>query len=123
VAPRPRDDTDAVNDIARDLAEVAAQIASFNGEANAWLTDPNYDTLRLRLETAHSAVEAATDEAGAAERGTRAVSRGAQAGAEKPWWRRIFGEEAGRGKVRSTEEADGAGRPRPPGARAVPVRA
>jgi len=28
--PRPRDDTDAVQDIARDLAEVAAQISTFN---------------------------------------------------------------------------------------------
>jgi len=41
--PRPRDDTDAVQDIARDLAEVAAQIATFKGEANAYLGDPNYN--------------------------------------------------------------------------------
>jgi hypothetical protein len=63
--PRPRDDadTDAVQDIARDLAEVAAQIATFKGEANAYLGDPNYNALRLRLETAHAAVEAAAVEA------------------------------------------------------------
>jgi len=61
--PRPRDDTDAVRDIARDLAEVAAQIATFKGEANAYLSDPNYNALRLRLEIAHSAVEAAAVEA------------------------------------------------------------
>ena len=61
--PRPRDDTDAVKDIARDLADIAAQIATFKGEANAYLRDPNYDTLRLRLENAHAAVEAATVEA------------------------------------------------------------
>jgi hypothetical protein len=61
--PRPRDDTDAVRDIARDLAEVAAQISTFKGEANAYLGDPNYNALRLRLETAHAAVEAATVEA------------------------------------------------------------
>ena len=61
--PRPRDDTDAVQDIARDLAEVAAQIATFKGEANAYLSDPNYNALRLRLEIAHSAVEAAAVEA------------------------------------------------------------
>ncbi len=60
---RPRDDTDAVQDIARDLAEVAAQIATFKGEANAYLGDPNYNALRLRLENAHAAVEAAAVEA------------------------------------------------------------
>ncbi len=61
--PRPRDDTDAVKDIARDLAEVAAQISTFKGEANAYLSDPTYDALRHRLEIAHAAVEAATVEA------------------------------------------------------------
>ena len=60
---RPRDDTDAVQDIARDLAEVAAQISTFKGEANAYLSDPNYNALRIRLETAQAAVEAATVEA------------------------------------------------------------
>ena len=61
--PRPRDDRDAAQDIARDLAEIAARISSLKGEANAYLTDPNYATLRLRLEYAHAAVEAATVEA------------------------------------------------------------
>jgi len=61
--PRPRDDTDVVKDIARELADIAAQIATFKGEANAYLGDPNYGTLRLRLENAHAAVEAATVEA------------------------------------------------------------
>ena len=61
--PRPRDDTDAVQDLARDLAEVAAQIATFKGEANAYLSDPNYNALRLRLEMAEAVVEAATVEA------------------------------------------------------------
>jgi hypothetical protein len=61
--PRPRDDTDAVKDIACDLAEFAHQISTFKGEANAYLRDPNYDTLRLRLENAHAAVEAAAVEA------------------------------------------------------------
>jgi hypothetical protein len=31
--PRPRDATDTVQDIARDLAEVAHQISAFKGEA------------------------------------------------------------------------------------------
>jgi hypothetical protein len=61
--PRPRDDTDVVRDLARDLAEVAAQIATFKGEANAYLSDPNYNALRHRLEIAHAAVEAAAVEA------------------------------------------------------------
>ena len=61
--PRPRDDTDAVQDIARDLAEVAAQISTFKGEANAYLGDPRYTALWLRLENAHAAVETAMVEA------------------------------------------------------------
>ena len=61
--PRPRDHTDAVQDIARDLAEVASQLSTFKGEANAYLGDPIYNALRLRLENAHAAVEAAAVEA------------------------------------------------------------
>jgi len=61
--PRPRDDTDVAKDIARDLAEVASQITMFKGEANAYLSDPNYNALRLSLEIAHAAVEAAAVEA------------------------------------------------------------
>jgi hypothetical protein len=61
--PRPRDDKDATQDIARDLADIAGQLASLKGEANAFLRDPSYDTLRLRLESAHAAVEAAAVEA------------------------------------------------------------
>ena len=60
---RPRDDTDAVKDIARELADIAHQISTLKGEANAYLQDPDYDTLRLRIETAHAAVEAAAVEA------------------------------------------------------------
>ena len=54
--PKPRNDTDAVQDIARDPAEEAAQIATFKGEANAYLGEPIYNPLRLRLETALAAV-------------------------------------------------------------------
>ena len=61
--PRPRDDTDAAQDMARDLAEIASHIGQLKGDANAFLTDPNYNTLKLRLEGAHSAVEAAAVEA------------------------------------------------------------
>jgi hypothetical protein len=58
-----RDHTDAAQDLARDLAEIAHQLASLKGEANAWLSDDNYDTLRHSLEDAHAAVEATTVEA------------------------------------------------------------
>jgi hypothetical protein len=57
------DDKDAAKDLTRDLADIAGQLASLKGEARAWLSDPNYNTLKLRLESAHSAVEAATIEA------------------------------------------------------------
>jgi hypothetical protein len=63
IDPRPRDDRDVAQDLARDLAEIASQISFLKGDANAYLEDPNYETLRLRLEIAHAAVEAATVEA------------------------------------------------------------
>ena len=49
---KPRDDNDAAQDLARDLADIAGQLASLKGEAKAWLSDPNYNTLKLRLERA-----------------------------------------------------------------------
>jgi hypothetical protein len=60
---KPRDDKDAALDLARDLADIAGQLASLKGEARAWLSDSNYNTLKLRLENAHAAVEAAAVEA------------------------------------------------------------
>ena len=60
---KPRDHTDATQEIARDLADIAGQLASLKGEAHSMLRDPNYDTLVLWLEVAHSAVEAAAVEA------------------------------------------------------------
>jgi len=60
---RPREHKDVAQEIARDLADIAGQLASLKGEANSWLIDPNYNTLKLRLEIAHSAVEAAAVEA------------------------------------------------------------
>jgi hypothetical protein len=61
--PRPHDDRDTAQDIAHDLGEIAAHIGQLKGDANAYLTDLNYYTLRLRLELTHAAVEAATVEA------------------------------------------------------------
>ena len=61
--PRPTDHKDVAQDIARDLADIAHQLSSLKGEAMNWLGDPSYGTLRLRLENAHAAVEAAAVEA------------------------------------------------------------
>jgi hypothetical protein len=60
---KPRDHTDTTKDIVRDLAEIASHIGQLKGDAHASLRDPNYNTLKLRLEAAHSAVEAAAVEA------------------------------------------------------------
>ena len=60
---KPRNDKDAAQDLARDLADIAGQLASLKREARAWLSDSNYNTLKLRLESAHAAVEAAAVEA------------------------------------------------------------
>ena len=62
--PRPRDHTDAARDVARQLADVAARLTGIKGEAMNLLRDPNlYTALRLRIENAPAAVEAATVEA------------------------------------------------------------
>jgi hypothetical protein len=61
--PHLRDDTDVAKDITRDLADIAAGISSLKGEAMNWIGDPRYGALRLRLENAHAAVEAAMVEA------------------------------------------------------------
>jgi hypothetical protein len=60
---RARDAKNALKDLARDLADIAGQLASLKGEANAWLRDFNYNILKLRLENSHAAVEAAAVEA------------------------------------------------------------
>jgi hypothetical protein len=60
---RPRDNTDVVQDLARELADVAAILSSLKGEAYTWLSAPQYAALRYRLENAHAAVEAAAVEA------------------------------------------------------------
>jgi hypothetical protein len=60
--PRLRDHRDVAQEIARELADIAAQLASVKGEANSWLRDPNYDTLKHRLENAHAVAEAAAVE-------------------------------------------------------------
>jgi hypothetical protein len=39
--PRPRDDTDAARDIARELADLANRVSVLEGEANVYLQDPD----------------------------------------------------------------------------------
>ena len=43
--PRPRDHTDAAKDIEPETSpdNIASQIATFKGEVNAYLRDPNYN--------------------------------------------------------------------------------
>jgi hypothetical protein len=60
---KPRDDRYVTQDLARDLADIAGQLASLKGEANSWLRNSNYNALKLRLESTHSALEAAAVEA------------------------------------------------------------
>ncbi len=62
---RPRDERNVAQDMARDLADIAAQLGTLNlkSEANAWLSDESYDPLRHRLENAHAAVGVAAVEA------------------------------------------------------------
>lgn len=63
VDPRPRDDRDAAQDLARELADIAGQLASLKGETYNWLSAPEYAALRYRLQDAHASVEAAAVEA------------------------------------------------------------
>ena len=59
----PQDQKDVASDIARDLSALVGELNALRADANHWLTDPEYAALRLRLEAAHSAAEAALVEA------------------------------------------------------------
>jgi hypothetical protein len=54
---------DVARDIARDLSGMAGELAALKGDAHQWLEGPEYEAVRLRLEIAHAAVEAAVVEA------------------------------------------------------------
>jgi hypothetical protein len=41
---KPRDDRDVAQNMARGLADITGLLASFKGEAHAWLRSPDYDT-------------------------------------------------------------------------------
>ena len=59
----PQDPKDVTRDTARDLSALVGELAALKGDATHWLTDPEYVTLRHRLEAAHAAPEAALVEA------------------------------------------------------------
>ena len=63
-----QDPKDVTGDTARDLSRLAGELAALKADATHWLTDPEYAALRLRMENAHAAVEAALVEA---KRGVR----------------------------------------------------
>ena len=51
----PQDPKDVTRDTARDLSGLVGEFAALKGDANHWLTDPEYAALRHRLEAAHAA--------------------------------------------------------------------
>ena len=59
----PQDPKDVTRGTARDLSGLVGELAALKGDASHWLTDPEYSTLRFRLEAAHAAAEAALVEA------------------------------------------------------------
>ena len=59
----PQDPKDVTRDTARDLSGLAGELAALKADARHWLTSPGDAVLHLRLENAHTAVEAALIEA------------------------------------------------------------
>ncbi len=59
----PQDPKDVTRDTARDLSALVGELAALKGDAIHWLTDPEYEVLRYRLEAAHAAAEATLVEA------------------------------------------------------------
>ena len=60
---RTEDNGDALQGMARALPKLGGRLAFMKDEALKQLYSPEYDALRLCLEVAHSAVEAAAVEA------------------------------------------------------------
>ena len=58
-----QDPKDVSRDTARDLSRLVGELSALKGDSNHWLTDPEYAALRLRLQAAHAATEAALVEA------------------------------------------------------------
>ena len=58
-----QDPKDVTRETARDLSGLVGELAALKGDATHWLTDPEYATLRHRLEAAYAVEEAALVEA------------------------------------------------------------
>jgi hypothetical protein len=54
-----QDPKDVTRDTARDLSALVGELAAKKGDATHWLTDPEYATLKYRLEAAHAAAKTA----------------------------------------------------------------
>ena len=59
----PQHPKDVARDAARDLTGIVGELATLKADAAQWLTGPEYEALRLRLEIAHAAAEATVVEA------------------------------------------------------------
>jgi hypothetical protein len=59
----PEDPKDVSRDTAPDLLALVGKLAALKEYATEWLTDPEYEVLRYRLEAAHAAAEAVLVEA------------------------------------------------------------
>jgi hypothetical protein len=59
----PQDPKDVTRDTARDLSGLSGELAALKADAQHWLTGSEYAALRLRLEAAHAATDAALVEA------------------------------------------------------------
>ena len=59
----PQHPKDVARDTSRDLTGIVGELATLKADAAQWLTGPEYEALRLRLEIAHTAAEAAVVEA------------------------------------------------------------
>ncbi len=59
----PQHPKDVARDAARDLTGIVGELATLKADATQWLTGPEYEALRLRLEATHAAAEAAVVEA------------------------------------------------------------
>jgi hypothetical protein len=57
----PQHPKDVARNAARDLTGIVGELATLKADASQWLTRPEYEALRLRLEIAHAAAEAAVE--------------------------------------------------------------
>jgi hypothetical protein len=59
----PQDPKDVTRNIACHLSALVGELNALRADAHHWLEGPEYASLRLRLESAHAAAEAALVEA------------------------------------------------------------